>query len=86
MSVSANSASAGSAIAAWVAISSRRFGTRSATSPPHAASPSIGANWSAAAIPTATPLCVSWSTSHVSATVCSQVPLSETSWPRKYRR
>ena len=33
-SVSANSASAGSAISAWVTISTRRLGRRSATSPP----------------------------------------------------
>ena len=83
VTVRANSATAGSAIAVCVMIRSRRLGKRSAISPPQAPPTSIGANCSAAAAPTATPLCVSCSTSHISATVCIHVPLSETSWPRK---
>ncbi len=82
-SVSASSASAGSAMPAWVAISSRRFGSRSASSPAQAPPSSIGANCRAAARPTATPLWVSCRTSHVSAIVCIHVPLSDTIWPPK---
>jgi hypothetical protein len=77
--VSASNASAGSAIAVCVISSNRRLSKRSAITPPHAPTISIGANCSAAATPTATPLCVSCSTSHISATVCIHVPLSETS-------
>jgi hypothetical protein len=83
VAVSASSASAGSAIAVCVMSSSRRLSKRSAIRPPHAPISSIGANCSAAAMPTMTPLCVSCSTSHISATVCIHVPLSDTSWPTK---
>ena len=68
---------------AWVSRSSRRFGTRSAISPPQAPKISIGRNWSAVVIPTATPLPVSERTSHISAIICIQLPDSETSWPVK---
>ena len=61
-----------------VTVSSLRFGKRSAIAPPQAPASSIGANWSAAATPTAKPELVSFSTSQVSATVCTQVPETET--------
>jgi hypothetical protein len=50
---------------------------RSAITPPHAPNTSIGAYWSAVSIPRATPLPVSWSTSHGAATICIQVPMPE---------
>ena len=61
-----------------VRINRRRFGTRSATRPPHAPKISIGRNWSAVVTPTATPLPVSERTSHISAIICIQLPESET--------
>ena len=66
-----------------MSISSRRFGTRSAISPPQAPNSSIGRNWSAVVTPTATPLPVSVRISQISATVCIQLPEIETSWPTK---
>jgi hypothetical protein len=36
--------------------------------------------------PTETPLPVSFRTSHVSATICIQLPLTEMTWPVKNRR
>ncbi len=83
MAASANSVSAGSTIVAWVTISSPRLGTRSASSPPQAPNSSTGRNCSAEVTPTATPLSVSRSTSHISATICIQLPLSEMIWPAK---
>ena len=80
---SAHNVSAGIAISACVIISSLRFETRSASSPPHAPANSIGTNWSAAVRPTATLEFVSFKTSHISATICIQLPLSETIWPMK---
>jgi hypothetical protein len=62
---------------------SDRFGQRSASTPPQAANSSIGRNCRAEVTPTATPLPVSWRISHISATICIQLPLSETSWPAK---
>ena len=84
--VSAHSASAGSAISVWVIASSWRLETRSASTPPHAPANSIGVNCSAAVRPTAVALSVSRRTSHISPTVCIQLPLIETIWPVKYRR
>ena len=77
LAVSAHSVNAGMAISAWVIVSSRRLDIRSASSPPQAPANSIGTNWSAAVRPTATLLFVSRSTSHISATICIQFPLSE---------
>ena len=77
------SPSAGIAISVWVAISSRRFGTRSASRPPQAPIRSIGRNCSAVVRPTARPLPVRLRTSQIAATVCIQVPESEISWPLK---
>ena len=80
---SANSDSAGTAIAACVSWSSFRFGTRSASMPPNAPNSRIGANWSAATRPTAVPLPVRCRISQTSATICIQLPLTETTWPMK---
>ncbi len=63
--------------------SSRRFGTRSAISPPQAPKISIGRNCSAVVVPTARPLPVSERISQISAIICIQLPDSETSWPVK---
>ena len=65
------------AIAAWVIISSRRLDIRSASTPPSAPNSRIGRNCSAAVMPTETPLPVSFTTSHISATICIQLPLIE---------
>ncbi len=81
--VSPQSASAGSAIAVWVTASSLRFGQRSARTPPQAPKTRIGKNCSAEVTPTAIPLPVSSRISHISATICIQLPLSETIWPAK---
>ena len=51
--------------------------------PPQAPKRRIGRNWSAVVMPTATPLPVSARISQISATVCIQLPDSETSWPAK---
>ena len=81
--VSAKSVSAGSAMSAWVTMSTRRLGRRSASSPPQAPKSRIGTNCSPAVRPTAAPLPVSWTMSHISATVCIQLPETETIWPAK---
>ena len=78
-----HSASAGAAIVAWVTMSSERFGQRSASTPPQAPNSRIGRNCSADVTPTATPLPVSSRMSHISATICIQLPLRETIWPAK---
>ena len=84
--VSAHRASAGSAISDCVIISSRRLGMRSASRPPQAPKSRIGRNCRPAVRPTETPLPVSCTISHISATVCIQLPVMETTWPVKYRR
>ena len=84
--VSAHRVSAGIAISDWVIISSRRLRMRSASRPPQAPNSRIGRNWSPAVRPTETPLPVSWTTSHISATFCIQLPVIEMTWPVKYRR
>ena len=81
--VSAKSASAGRAMSAWVTMSTRRFGRRSASRPPHAPKSRMGTNCSPAVRPTAAPLPVSCTISHISATVCIQLPETETIWPAK---
>ena len=83
VAVTAKRPTAGIAISAWVVISSRRFGMRSASSPPQAPNRSIGRNCSAVVRPTATPLSVRLRISQIAATVCIQVPDSEISWPAK---
>jgi hypothetical protein len=79
----ASRASAGAAISAWVTISSRRLAKRSASTPPQAPKRRIGRNCNAVVIPTATPLPVSERTSQTSATICIQLPESETICPAK---
>ncbi len=74
---SAHSASDGRAISACVTSSSLRLLMRSASTPPIAPKSRIGRNCSAAVRPTAVPEPVSFSTSHISATVCIQLPESE---------
>ena len=59
---------------------------RSTITPAHADSRRIGPNWHADSTPTATPLPVRWSTSSVSATIVSQLPVLETVWPMKNSR
>ena len=81
--VTANRARAGIAISAWVSISRRRFEKRSASRPPQAPKRRIGRNCSAVVIPTARPLPVSERTSQISATICIQLPDSETTCPAK---
>ncbi len=83
VAVRPQSASAGRAIVACVTISSLRLGQRSASTPPQAPKRRIGRNWSADVTPTATPLPVSSRISHISATICIQLPLSETICPAK---
>ena len=83
VAVTAKRPIAGIAISACVAISSRRRGMRSASTPPQAPSSSIGRNCRAVVRPTATPLSVSVRISQIAATVCIQVPDSEISWPAK---
>ncbi len=83
LAASAHSTSAGTTMATWVTISSRRLSKRSASSPPKAPKSRIGANCSAVVRPTATPLPVRVRISHVSATIWIQLPLSDTIWPTK---
>ncbi len=86
VAVRIHSVSAGTAISACVYWSSRSFGTRSASRPPQAPNSSIGRNWRAAVMPTETPEPVSCTISHISATICIQLPEIEMTWPVKYRR
>jgi hypothetical protein len=74
---------AGMAIRPWVIISRRRLSWRSASTPPNAPNNRIGTNCSAAVRPTAMPLSVSRTTSHISATICIQLPLIEMICPAK---
>jgi hypothetical protein len=75
--VSIHSVSAGSAISDWVQASSLRLESRSARTPPQAPANSIGVNCRAVVMPTAVALSVRRSTSHISPTVCIQLPLIE---------
>ena len=81
--VSPHRVRAGITISAWVTMSSLRFETRSASRPPQVAKSSMGRNWRAAVVPTASALPVSVRISHISATICIQLPLSDTSCPAK---
>ena len=78
-----HSAKAGSAISSWVTVRSVRLSNRSASTPPQAPNRSIGRNCRPAVIPTAAPLPVSCTISHISATICIQLPEIETAWPAK---
>ena len=79
----AKRARAGNTISAWVTISNRRLSKRSASSPPQAPKRRIGRNCSAVVMPTMTPLPVNERTSQISATICIQLPDSETICPPK---
>ena len=81
-----NRISGGIIMSACVRISRRRFGTESATRPPQAPTRRIGRNWRAEVTPTASAEPVSVRTSHISATICIQLPLIETSCPPNQRR
>ena len=83
VSASANRVKAGTAIETCVTVNSRRLGIRSASRPPHAPNRRIGRNWSPAVRPTPTPDPVNFSISHISATICIQLPLIEMTWPVK---
>ena len=64
----------------WVVASNRRFGIRSASTPPGKPSINVGPNWHTLMRPSwnADPVIVS--TSHDWASVCIQVPVKEPSW------
>ena len=64
----------------------RRLSCRSASAPPSGPNSRIGPKASAVSIPSATPLPVSWSTSHAAATICIHVPVTEIACPMKKRR
>jgi hypothetical protein len=66
-----------------VTVSSVRLSKRSASTPPTPANSSTGRNCSPAVTPTAVPLPVSCTTSHISATICIQLPEIDTAWPTK---
>ena len=70
----------------WVTVSRRFLSTRSATRPANGEKSRIGPNWQAVSRPTARPLEVRLSTSSVSATMVSQLPVLEMSWPMKNSR
>ena len=72
-----------------IAVSTRiiRLSKRSASTPAHAPSRSVGTNCKAIAAPMASPLlCDRCSTSQPSAIVCIHVPQSEMPWPTKNNR
>ena len=74
---------AGTAMPVWVTISSLRLSKRSASDPPSAPNRRMPVNCSAVAIPTAKPESVSVRISQSSATICIQLPASETICPPK---
>jgi hypothetical protein len=81
--VSAHSVIAGRAMKAWVTNNRRRLSSRSASTPPQPPNTSSGRNWRPAVMPTAAPEPVSCTISHISATICIQLPETETTWPAK---
>ena len=66
--------------------STRRLSIRSANRPPTGPNTSIGRNRAAVASPSWVPLWVRSRTRKDWATVCIQVPATETSWPKKKSR
>ena len=76
--VSRKSSAAGTAIPVWLTISSLRLSKRSASEPPIAPKRRMPANCRAVAMPTAKPESVSVRISHSSATICIQLPASDT--------
>jgi len=69
-----------------VAIRMRRFGYRSASTPPARPNSKVGRNCNAVVMPTAVALPVMLSTSQSWAMRCTQAPVFETSWPVAKRR
>ena len=67
-------------------VSSVRLDIRSASSPPQAPNSRIGRNCRPAVSPTDTPDPVSFTISHISPTICIQLPVIEITWPVKYLR
>jgi hypothetical protein len=86
VTVSTPSSSASEPSADWVPISSGRFETRSAISPPYAPSTSTGRNCVATTSPIIVPEWASSRTSHDSETDCIHVPTRLIAWPVKYSR
>ena len=70
----------------WVRYSTRRLSIRSANTPPSGPNRNIGPNLAAVVRPSWVPLWVRSSTRKDCATVCIQVPATETSWPKKNSR
>ena len=70
-------------IAAWVMIVSRRRSNRSAKAPAQSPINSIGRNWQAVTMPSASPLPPRLRTSSTWAVACSHVPTFETARPAK---
>ena len=70
----------------WVTYSTRRRSIRSANTPPSGPNTNIGRNLAALVRPSWVPLWVRSSTTKDCATVCIQVPATETSWPKKNSR
>ena len=70
----------------WVVSSSRRDGTRSATSPPTGARRNTGIRLQNDISPSMVALPVSRYTSQLSATICIQVPIREMIWPLQNNR
>ena len=70
----------------WVTRSTRRLSIRSANTPPSGPNRNIGRNLAAVVRPSWVPLWVRSSTTKDCATVCIQVPATETSWPKKNSR
>lgn len=85
-SAATHSAAASNPDANWVPISSMRRSNRSASTPPHGPSNSVGSDPAASTRPSAVADPVSCSTSQPSAVACRKVPLAEATWPRKYSR
>ncbi len=70
----------------WVIYSTRCLSSRSANTPPSGPNRNIGRNLAAVVRPSWVPLWVRPSTTKDCATVCIQVPATETSWPKKNSR
>ena len=70
----------------WVTYSTRRLSIRSANTPPSGPNRNIGRNRAAVVRPSWVPLWVRSSTTNDWATVCIQVPATETSCPKKKSR
>ena len=70
----------------WVRYSIRFRSIRSANTPPIGPNRNIGRNLAALVRPSWVPLWVRSSTKKDCATLCIQVPATETSWPKKNSR